>query len=88
MATYFETNPAKPQLAKLASLAASGVDRAELVRIFVRGPAQPLYGLLAPSVEPHPVAPTPVNAMPPLTNLGALLRRRAGDRSPRSRSPG
>ncbi|MBS2029488.1 MAG: hypothetical protein JST54_16420 [Deltaproteobacteria bacterium] len=82
VATYFATNPAKPQLAKLASLVASGVDRAELVRIFVRGPAQPLYGLLAPSVEPHPVAATPVNAMPPLAqHLSGTLLVDAGDES-------
>jgi len=59
VATYLAVNPRKPQLAPVATALAARLDRAELVRIFVRGPAQPLYGLLAPSVEPHPLAAPP-----------------------------
>lgn len=60
VATYLVANPARP---RLAALAASELDRGELVRVFVRG-AQPLYGLLAPSVEPHPVTKPVAMAAP------------------------
>ena len=56
VATYLVVNATRPGLADLPTRLASSLDRTELVRTYVRSPATPLYGLIAPSVEPHPVA--------------------------------
>ena len=81
VATYLAVNPRRTQLAGVAPWVASHLDRAELVRIFVPGPAEPLRGLLAPSIDPHPESPMPITAsLPPIpAHLTLELLAPAGD---------
>lgn len=73
VATYLVVNPARPRLSGLAALVDQAIDRGELVRTFVHGPAAPLNGLLAPSNDPQPAPPTPPGAPAPLAPISAEL---------------
>jgi MarR-like DNA-binding transcriptional regulator SgrR of sgrS sRNA len=80
VAGYWLANPKRPGLAPLPGLLAATLDRAELVRNYLPGPAVPLYGLLAPSVEARPVsAPTLQQASPLPERVNGELLVEAGE---------
>jgi peptide/nickel transport system substrate-binding protein len=74
VATFLVVSPKRPALALVPARLSATLDRAELVRSYVRAPAQPLAALLVPALDPRPAAPAAAPSAEPIApTTGELL---------------